>query len=498
MESIYFFFILISIIILIFDYINLITTSSLSQTIKSMGIGYNLANTFDNYDYYNKINNPMDQITLKGNSIPTKKMINNLKKLGFKTIRFPVTWINFIDDQGNIESKWMSLIKQVVDIITKNNLYCILNVYEDGKNDNWISNGMSSINKYINLWTQIAEEFKNYNEYLIFESMDEAHFFSGGYLLDYNTFNSFSQIFIDTIRKADKYNKQRLLIISGFYCSFENIFDERFKIPIDPYNKSALSIHYYLPDLFVRSYIEWGDESDFLSLIEDFLKLKDKFIDKGIPVILSEIGVKTEENKFIDSIRLYLHSVFSLALEYGMVPCLWDTSNKTFGDKNYYNRETNQWYDQKIKDIFSLISKGKHIKLSDYYVMTKQIINLNENKFTYFDINILNRNPFRIIINAKIKGKITENNEYFNIYCYNKNEYLELIDFGPKNIKKQYDGTSIINIDLSDKDCYEKIYIMTFVSSDYLIFNNITIEFKESFEYFDYMGFKNAFLKIYK
>ena len=51
--------------------------------------------------------------------------------------------------------------------------------------------------------------------------------------------------------------------------------------------------------------------------------------------------------------------------------CLWDTSNKIFGDMNYYNRETNKWYDEKIQNIFLQISSGNSIRSSDFYINTK-------------------------------------------------------------------------------------------------------------------------------
>ena len=44
--------------------------------------------------------------------------------------------------------------------------YCILNVHNDGDNESWLRKGMEIKDKYINLWTQIAIEFKDYNEYL--------------------------------------------------------------------------------------------------------------------------------------------------------------------------------------------------------------------------------------------------------------------------------------------------------------------------------------------
>ena len=472
------------------------TSSSLTayQTVKNMGIGYNLANTFDNFN--SEINNPMDQITLMGNKFPTNKLIKNIKKYGFKTIRLPVTWIQFLDDLGNIDTSWMSLVKNVVNLIIKNNLYCILNVYNDGKGDNWLSNGLFAKDKYINLWTQIAEEFKNYNEYLIFESMDETVFYSEGLIYDYSTYNKFSQIFVDTIRSAKNFNKQRLLIISGINSNLAYTCENDFQMPIDPYNKLALSLHYYYPNYFVNSGTinEWGDDFDFDEMLENFDMIKEYFLDKGFPVILTEIGVNTEEDREINSFRFYFHSVFSISLEYGMVPCLWDTSNKMYGNKNYYNRETDEWYDEKIKEIFFLISKGKHIKPSDHYIITNKLINLNDYNFKSFDILVMNRHPINMIINAFIKGKIKETISKVYLYCYSINDDYYSIKFGMKDIKKQYDGTSIINIDLRDYDCSYIIYLLTFSNNEYITFNNITVEFKETFKFFNYTSFKSAFL----
>ena len=155
---------------LILNYLYMTNNKNSLDIVRDMGIGYNLGNTFDSYDYNIKeINTPEEQITLKGNTLPTKNMIKKLKKYGFKTIRFPVTWLYFIDDYGNINSDWMFLIKEVVDLIIKEELYCILNIYNDGYYGNWLSWGIEAKDKYINLWTQIANEFKDYNDYLIFE-----------------------------------------------------------------------------------------------------------------------------------------------------------------------------------------------------------------------------------------------------------------------------------------------------------------------------------------
>ena len=42
--------------------------------------------------------------------------------------------------------------------------------------------------------------------------------------------------------------------------------------------------------------------------------------------------------------------------------CLWDTSNKKYGDFNYYDREKNEWYDERIKKIFMKFLKEDILK----------------------------------------------------------------------------------------------------------------------------------------
>ena len=172
---------IILLISLILDYLYMLKKENSFDIVRKMGIGYNLGNTFDSFIYFGDLETPDEQIELNGNIAPNKEMIKRLKKYGFKTIRFPVTWMYFIDDKGNIKSEWMTRVKEVIDIIINEKLYCILNVHNDGYYTNWLIDGMEVIDKYINLWRQIANEFKDYNEYLIFESMDQIFFYDYEY-----------------------------------------------------------------------------------------------------------------------------------------------------------------------------------------------------------------------------------------------------------------------------------------------------------------------------
>jgi len=356
-------YILITIILLslMFSYLSMINHKNSFEIVRDMGIGYNLGNTFDNYDYnIDKINTPEEQITLKGNTLPTKNMIKKIKRYGFKTIRFPVTWLYFIDDYGNINSDWMLLVKEVINLIIKEELYCILNIYNDGYYNNWLSLRIEVKDKYINLWTQIANEFKDYNTYLIFESMNEVYFYNNINDFDYDVLFYLNQAFVDIIRNSGGNNKERLLIVAGATDELDMTCSSKYKIPFDPSNKLALSLHYFAFSLFTKeSYFDpynwtdldgidhiykptlsWGNQEEYFQVITDFELMKNTFVNKGIPIIISEVGVLTEEKKELKSIREYLYTIFSISSDYdGIMSCLWDTSNKENGDMNYYDRE---------------------------------------------------------------------------------------------------------------------------------------------------------------
>ena len=93
------------------------------QIVNDMGIGWNLGNSFDCYSTFEKMKTPDQQITLWGNVIPTKEMVISIKKYGFKTIRFPVTWFHFMDSDNQVDTNWMSRVKEVVKWIVKEKMY---------------------------------------------------------------------------------------------------------------------------------------------------------------------------------------------------------------------------------------------------------------------------------------------------------------------------------------------------------------------------------------
>ena len=485
---------------LILNYLNLSKKMSPINRINDMGIGYNLGNSFDCYDNNKDIKTPTDQITLWGNSPPTKKMILNIKKNGFKTIRFPITWFHFMDESGKVKSEWMNKVKEVVNWIISYNMYCIINVHHDGKSGNWLSKGIESKKKFDYLWSQIAVEFKNYDEYLVFESMNEVEFKSGDNY-DYNTLLIFSQSFVDIVRNSGGKNSERLLLISGANADCLLTIDDGFQMPVDPANYLAVSIHYNIPVQFTREtnstnedkMVSWGLSGDYDEIMMYFYIMRVTFVDRGIPIILGQIGVVTEDDeKNKESIREYLYVVFALAWEFdGVMACLWDTSNKENGDMNFYNRDTNKWYDDRIITFLQRIGKGKFVSMWANFIYSN-MENVTENLGENFDFDIEDLTLIEITFSIKYVKDYSDVG--IEIYTLDGNGESFQISFGVNNAKKQYDGSILFVIDTRGLECYDELHIIKLEGYENIVINYYSVKYEEYVNVFDYKSYRNEVL----
>ena len=492
-------------------YLSLITKKSAIQIVDEMGFGWNLANSFECYDINSniKIENPDDQITLWGNEIPTKELLLKLKRYGFKTIRFPVTWMYFMDESGKVDKRWMSRIRQFVDWVINYKMYCILNVHNDGASNNWLTKGESTKEKFILLWKQIANEFKAYDEHLIFEGMNDI-VYNGEY--NYTLLFVFNQAFIDIIRNSGGYNEERLLILSGANKEADLTCSEKYKIPYDPSNKIAISIHYYIPVYFtverdddpwyyidgegkkiiITPMTKWGEDNHYKEMFSYFELMKKTFVEKGIPVIITEVGVLTEQKKEIESIRKYLFFEFSMSTSYkGIMSCLLDKSNRIYADINYFDRINYKWFDEKIGENFRKIYRGNFINPTNYYLST----NLETVKNAAFGWNLYikigSKKPIRIIFNVDILTNVLWSVGFGVVSTDKKGLDIKIKISGTEG-KKEYDGSYTFTIDTTNIEICNSVEVQKWWGYDEAIINYLTIEFNQNYTIFNYDEYKLA------
>lgn len=306
-----------------------------------MGVGINLGNTFDSVGDWINSDDPSAYETAWGSPIVTKKMIQACADAGFGAMRLPVTWTNMASRKDNVISeKLFARVEEVIEWILDSGMYCILNMHHEG----WICDASKDyenvMDRYTTLWTQIADRYKDYGDKLVFESMNEIGFDDlwnrwggdNGKKEALELLSKFNQKFVDIVRASGGNNPKRHLLIASYWTSIDEAVDPLFKLPDDPANRFAVSVHYYTPAVFAilsedadwgKARTDWGTEADYEELYACMDKAHE-LVERGIPVIVGEFAC-CGGNKERDVRELWTYEVAKAAVERNMCPVLWDT-----------------------------------------------------------------------------------------------------------------------------------------------------------------------------
>ena len=325
-----------------------------TQITEAMGLGWNLGNQLE------ASSGGLPSETCWGNPEITKELIDTVKAQGFKTVRIPVSYLDMIGDGPDykIDTDWLDRVQEVVDYVVNNDMFAIVNMHGDGYytvDHSWLlcaedDDKQTEIkDKYGKVWTQIADRFKDYDQHLIFESMNEE--FNNDYgkpdANAYENINAYNQIFVDSVRATGSNNEKRWLLLPGWNTNIEYTAgdDYNFKIPTDNGCKAdgkriMISVHYYDPFNFtidenktaktqwgkyaVKNYDNWGQEDHVDS---QMALLNEKFVSQGYPVVIGEFGAQDKTEKFADYNefrRYWAEYLIKAAKKNGIVCVYWD------------------------------------------------------------------------------------------------------------------------------------------------------------------------------
>lgn len=340
------------------------------EATRLMGNGINLGNTLEACDNNVgiKTNAPLSYETHWGQPKTTQAMIDGMKAAGFDTIRIPVAWMtnatHLYEGDYTIDADYMDRVEEVVRYARKAGMYVIINDHWDG---GWYGMFGSesaetralAMEAYKGMWQQIAERFRDYSDYLIFESANEE---LGGrfdensplycsdsvvtYLTDderYALTNEINQTFVDVVRATGGNNATRFLLIAGYSTNIDQTCDDRFQMPKDTADsKLMVSVHYYDPWSYcgassAASATKWGKVSDYEYLDQQLAKMT-KFTEAGYGVVIGEYGALPGSDGLKDNTLAYHTAFLDACTKYNLTNCLWDCSglykrvSQTFAD----------------------------------------------------------------------------------------------------------------------------------------------------------------------
>ena len=331
------------------------------EVVSGIRIGWNLGNTLD----------ASGGETSWGNPKTTKANFDALKSAGFNAVRIPVSWSQSAKKSNNytISDSFMSRVKEVVGYAVSNDMYIILNTHHDESIFMFLNKDMDESKKALErVWQQIAEAFRDYDDKLIFEGLNEPRTrgssaeWNGGTPEERNNLNTLNQLFVDTVRFSSGNNAGRVLMVPTYAASVEPAAMSGLTIPTDPgneKNKIVVSLHSYSPYLFALAPSKDGgtanwsvnSSSDKAGISGWLDRANTLFVSKGTPVIVGEMGAVDRNNE--DARAEWAEYYVSYAKKYG-IPCfLWDNGSFSDGEVfGFLNRSSNTFKYQKMLDAF--------------------------------------------------------------------------------------------------------------------------------------------------
>lgn len=353
-----------------------------TQFAAELKAGWNLGNTLDaNSTGAGRTNLGLSTETSWGMPAVTKEMIHAVAVKGFSSIRIPVSWHNHITDSDyTIDSQWFGRVREVVDWALEENLKVIINIHHDNLTEEQMESqygfcvtqdsGLQKVSeKFLEkIWTQVAGAFRNYDENLIFEVLNEPRCIgtsyewsgSGKNISDANkVISGYEQTCVNAIRSAGGRNSARYLMVPPYAASPD--LTEGWTIPEDSAeDRLLISLHAYTPYEFAMGSLQ---NSVFLSRyqndIDHVFTVAGNFMKEGYGVVIGEASASDKNN---DSERKRWASYyFKAAVKKGVSVFLWDnmvtyassvnTENYNSGEcHGWFNRSECTWYSETIID----------------------------------------------------------------------------------------------------------------------------------------------------
>jgi endoglucanase len=291
------------------------------QVVWDMKVGWNLGNTMDA--------SPGE--TSWGNPVTTQSMINAVKAMGFKTVRVPVTWTGHFGGAPNytIDNTWLNRVDSIVNYVLRDSMYVILNSHHDSSNFPLMAADSAAARaRLAALWTQIANHFRDYGDYLIFETLNEprgpVNMWNGGNDQQRGILNAYHLGAVNAIRATGGNNVKRFIMCCTHSACPLTVAISGLVIPNNDTNV-LVSLHTYYPQGFCLPPVTtttWGSSSDSANVRSE---LNRELADVSAKGSVAVIGEWASPSACVLASRVAHACYYAQQVrQRGMVPVWWD------------------------------------------------------------------------------------------------------------------------------------------------------------------------------
>lgn len=264
----------------------------------------------------------------------------------FATVRLPVRWSNHAAPTADatLDEAFARRVDQVVDALLAKGVYVILDMHHytqisgDSQHPHEAAVDPSVVDvRMVNMWTQIAQRYRNRSPKLLFELLNEPHG-----RLDGEPWNRLAAQALAAVRAS---NPTRIVLIGPGEW---NGIPELPKLRLPPDRNLIVSIHNYDPFNFTHQGVEWlpqhfpvgttccdaGQRATISNVLDTARRWS---IEHGYPLYLGEFG--TADKADVQSRAAYARTVRDEAEKRGIPWAYWGMVS----DFGIYSPQTGQW-----------------------------------------------------------------------------------------------------------------------------------------------------------
>ena len=373
-----------------------------------MGLGYNIGNTME-------VPGNQGGPTGWHNPFPDAAYVKAIKDAGFNTVRIPCAWNSHASNGTINAGWLDSVKTVVDLVINNGMYAILNSHWDGGwledevfsgghidRNGNQATTDSSKVRALQEgYWKQIADYFKTYDEHLIFASANEpgvndhrggsaANGYTDNGQLAFNKdrmtiLKRLHEACLRAVRTSGGNNATRIVVVQAPRTEIDKVPLLSAQYPTDPAGDgyTMAEVHYYPYQYSLMTADEdWGTQyyyyydmpsstdkthnmgwNVYSKSIDDqalgtpkqiakaFGELKTMFCDKGIPVVIGEMGaVKRLDALTGANLKLHLEGraawygeVAKVAKANGIVPCVWDTGDEGDGNMTIIRRQVNKF-----------------------------------------------------------------------------------------------------------------------------------------------------------
>jgi endoglucanase len=272
-----------------------------------------------------------------------------IKDAGFNSIRLPVRWDSHAMEKApyTLDPNFMARIDWAIKNTMSRNLVLTINMhnYYDFFKD---PNGHKE--RFLAIWQQIAERYKDYPNTLLFEAINEPQ----DNLKGVPEWNAMLKEWLAVIRKS---NPNRIVVIGS--ANFNNYYEVKsLELPKDDRN-IIVTFHYYSPLKFTHQGAPWtpdsnkslgmkwnGTEQEKRTIARDFRVAANWGQENGRPIYLGEFGTfyKADPNSRFQ----WTKAVADEAVNQGFSFTYWEFCHTNFG---IYDPRAKTWNKQLLEAL---------------------------------------------------------------------------------------------------------------------------------------------------